>query len=232
MNRTRKTTITIAVGLLLALALTQTVVATEDKRPPVAQVVAKMQRLYNRIKDLKGKFKQVYTDTLYNRRRTSFGYLFVKKPGMMRWNYASPEKKAFISDGKVVWIWEPADKQAFRNPLDSSSLSSGLTFLLGSGDLSQEFDISYATDAKDRLGSPQHLVLKLVPKTPTPQYDYLLFAVRPSDYAVSESMLVSRNSTNHILFSKLVFNSGIDKRRFRFKPGPDTRVIDTSALRK
>ena len=35
------------------------------------------------------------------------------------------------TDGKVLWVHEPEDKQAFRNPLDTSTLSTALTFLLG-----------------------------------------------------------------------------------------------------
>ncbi len=38
------------------------------------------------------------------------------------------------TDGKVLWVHEPEDKQAFRNPLDTSTLSTALTFLLGKGE--------------------------------------------------------------------------------------------------
>ena len=127
----------IVVTLLTALAAPQRLLAAP---PPVEQVVAKMQAFYNKTKDLKGGFKQVYTNLLYNRKRTSYGYLYVKKPGMMRWNYVKPEKKAFIADGKELWVWEPEDKQAFRNPLSTKNLSTGLTFLLGQGDLTTEFE--------------------------------------------------------------------------------------------
>jgi outer membrane lipoprotein carrier protein len=191
-----------------------------------------MQALYNTTRDLKGKFKQVYTDTLYNRKRTSYGYLYVRKPGKMRWNYVKPERKAFISDGKVLWVWEPADKQAFRNPLDSKTLSTGLTFLLGSGDLLREFNVAYATARKNRLGGPSHLVLKLTPKVKTAQYKYLVLAVRPTDFAVEESMVVSKHSRNHFIFSRLKFNTRVGSRRFIFRPPKGTRVVDGSKLRR
>lgn len=193
---------------------------------PIAQTVQRMQRLYNKTRDLKGKFKQVYTDTLYDRRRTSYGYVYVKKPGMMRWNYVQPERKAFISDGKVLWIWEPEDKQAFRNPLNASTLSTGLTFLLGAGDLRKEFKISHAP-ADAQIGAAGQVVLKLVPRRPTAQYDYLLFALRPADHVVTESMVVTKHATNHLVFSELVFDSGVGAARFEFRPPADTRVIET-----
>ncbi len=199
---------------------------------PVGKVVAKMQAFYHQTRDLKGKFKQVFTDTLYNRKRTSYGYLYVRKPGMMRWNYVKPDRKAFIADGKEVWVWEPADKQAFRNPLDINTLSTGLTFLLGSGQVTSEFRAAYVKDKKDLLGGPDDLVLKLVPIKPTAQYQYLVLAVRPSDHAVTESMVVSKHSTNHFLFSKLETNTRLGKARFRFRPPAGTRVINNLAPKR
>ncbi len=162
----------IVVTLLTALAAPQAVLAA---RPPEKEVVAKMQAFYDKAKDLKGKFKQVYTDSLYNRQRTSYGYLYVKKPGMMRWNYVKPERKSFIADGKVLWVCEPEDKQAFRNPLDTTNLSTGLTFLLGKGDLTKEFrprsqaqgeagrpdDLVLEADAQEGHGAVQHLIVAI-----------------------------------------------------------------------
>ena len=221
-----KTTIlTITLSMLLMPA------AARAANPPVNEVVTKMQAFYNKTKDLKGKFKQVYTDKLYGTKRTSYGYLYVKKPGMMRWNYVKPERKSFIADGKMLWVHEPEDKQAFKNPLDTSTLSTGLTFLFGKGDLTKEFNISYATDKADRLGAPGDRVLKLLPKKPTAQYEYLLLAVKPGNYSVGESMVVKKQDRNHFIFTKLAVNTGLKTWRFTFKPPPGTRVIDARRLK-
>ncbi len=196
-------------------------------KPKVEEVVKKMQAFYETTADLKGKFKQVYIDTLYGAKRTSYGYIYVRKPGMMRWNYVKPEKKSFIADGKTLWVHEPEDKQAFRNPLNTANLSTGLTFLLGKGDLTKEFNISYADE---KLGAPGDLVLKLMPKEPTSQYQHLIIAIKPNDYSVGESMVVQKHGKNHFIFSKMHFNTKLGKGRFRFKPPEGTRVIDGSKL--
>ena len=215
--------------LLAALLLWPTTARAE--RPEVTEVVRNMQGFYNKTKDLKGKFKQVYTDVLYGAKRTSYGYLYVRKPGMMRWNYVKPERKSFIADGKTLWLWEPEDKQAFHNPMSTANLSSGLTFLLGKGDIEKEFNITYVTDKKDRLGSPDDLVLKLTPKKPTAQFEYLVVAVKPNDFSVGESMVVGKQSRNHFLFTTIKVNTGLSKGRFSFKPPAGARVIDGSKLR-
>ena len=124
-------------AMLITPLLCLVLMGAGDSRPKVEEVVTKMQAFYEKTEDLKGKFKQVFTDTLYDRKRTSYGYIYVRKPGMMRWNYVKPERKSFIADGSMLWVHEPEDKQAFRNPLNSANLSTGLTFLLGKGDLHQ-----------------------------------------------------------------------------------------------
>jgi outer membrane lipoprotein carrier protein len=216
--------------ILATLLLSAPAYAVE--KPEVKEVVQKMQAFYAKTVDLKSKFKQVYTDTLYNRKRTSYGSVLVKKPGMMRWDYHKPERKSFIADGKVLWVWEPRDKQAFRNPLSVDTLSTGLTFLLGKGDLNKEFDVSYATDKKDQLGGPDDLVLKLKPHKRSSQFEYLLMAIDPTDYKVSESMVVNRHNRNHFAFSDVTINAKLADKQFRFRPPKDTRIIDGSKLKR
>jgi outer membrane lipoprotein carrier protein len=216
-------------AMILTPLLCLLLMGAGDDRPKVEEVVTKMQAFYEKTQDLKGKFKQVYTDTLYGSKRTSYGYLYVRKPGMMRWNYVKPERKSFIADGKMLWVHEPEDKQAFRNPLDSANLSTGLTFLLGKGDLTKEFNVAYAAD---KLGAPGDLVLKLTPKAATGQYEHLVISIKPNDYSVGESMVVQKHGTNHFIFSKMAFNTSLGKSRFRFKPPEGTRVIDGSKLKR
>ncbi|MFH1130448.1 MAG: outer membrane lipoprotein carrier protein LolA, partial [Pseudomonadota bacterium] len=192
----------------LVFALTFCFFASRSEaNPSVSETIDKVQTFYSQIKDLKGNFKQVYTDSLYDRKRTSYGYLYVKKPGMMRWNYVKPERKAFIADGKELWVWEPEDKQAFRNPLSAETLSSGLTFLLGTGDLRKEFEIKDATDKGEQLGGPDDLLLRLEPRSPTASFQYLLLAVSKTNHAVIESMVVNQHSKNHFIFTNLMVNT-------------------------
>ncbi len=215
--------------VLLTATLAGAGAVARAERPPVKDVIAKMQAFYVKTKDLKGPFKQVFTDALYNRERTSWGYFYVKKPGMMRWNYVKPEKKSFIADGKELWVYEPEDKQAFRNPLNTTNLSTGLTFLLGTGDLNKEFEASYATE---KLGAPGDLVIKLTPRKPTAQYKHIILVVKPGDYTVTESMVVGKNNANHLIFTKLELNTKVPRSQFVFKPPAGVRVINGSNLQK
>lgn len=37
------------------------------------------------------------------------GRLYVRYPGMMRWEYEKPERQVIITDGKKLWIYRPQD---------------------------------------------------------------------------------------------------------------------------
>lgn len=42
---------------------------------------------------------------------TAEGNLKVKRPGMMRWEYESPDPQVIITDGDRLWIYRPEDNQ-------------------------------------------------------------------------------------------------------------------------
>ncbi len=42
---------------------------------------------------------------------TAEGKVFIKRPGMMRWEYEKPEKQIILTDGEDLWIFKPEDNQ-------------------------------------------------------------------------------------------------------------------------
>ena len=36
------------------------------------------------------------------------GKAIFKKPGMMKWDYISPDTQQIVSDGKTIWIFQPS----------------------------------------------------------------------------------------------------------------------------
>jgi outer membrane lipoprotein carrier protein len=73
--------------------------------------------------------------------RAEEGTLLLKKPGRMRWSYATPVGKVFVLDGKFAWFYTPGDAQATRVPAkELDDLRSPLRFLLGHTQLKKELD--------------------------------------------------------------------------------------------
>ena len=53
--------------------------------------------------------------------RVEAGQAYFRRPGKMRWEYASPEKNLFLVDGKTAWFYVPADRSVTRVPAKRSA---------------------------------------------------------------------------------------------------------------
>ena len=112
------------------------------------QVAAALQAKYDRIKDFSADFTQQYESGVLKRKLTERGKVQVKKPGKMRWDYSQPDKKLFVSDGSTIYLWVPADNQVTRSAVPKQDeATTAVLFLVGKGDLTREFHVSFAADA-------------------------------------------------------------------------------------
>src|SRR4029078_10822941 len=202
----------------------------------VRGVVAKVQKRYDDAADFKARFTQSLTSPALKRTTSSSGQVTFKKPGRMRWDYEKPDKSSYITDGGVLWLYEPDDKQAFKQDLKASQLPAALAFLLGKGKLATEFDITFGPERGSvPMGGAtvKNYVLSLSPKTPQAQVKSILFVVDPRDWFVHQSGITdAQGNTNVILFSDVVMNSKVPETLFHFTPPAGTRVIDTGKLGK
>jgi outer membrane lipoprotein carrier protein len=116
----------------MALPLTAQSVA-----PSAAQLAAAVDHHYNTLHRLRVNFTESYAGMGMDRHES--GVLLLEKPGRMRWNYAAPQGKVFVLDGKFGWFYTPGDAQVQQiaaKKLDD--LRSPLRFLLGHAQLSKE----------------------------------------------------------------------------------------------
>jgi len=151
-------------GLLLALALS------------AADLAQSLQHKYDTIRDFSAEFVHTYTGGVLHKQITERGKVLIKKPGKMRWEYTSPEKKLFISDGVRVYQYIPADNQVTQGAVPKDDQPGApILFLAGKGNLMRDFTPSIAEVPK---GSPPNsIALKLVPKAAQPDYDWLILVV-------------------------------------------------------
>ena len=200
-------------------------------RLDVKAVVAEVQKRYDGAADFRARFTQTLTSAAMGRKTNSAGEVMFKKPGRMRWDYEKPEKSSYITDGGVLWLYEPDDKQAFKQKLKSSQLPAALAFLTGKGKLATEFDIAFA--GKSPYGSPGDYVLSLSPKTPQAQVKTILFVVDPRTFDVRESVITDgQGNVNDLVFADIRVNTRVPDALFKFTPPAGTRVIDTAKLGK
>jgi outer membrane lipoprotein carrier protein len=204
--------------------------AAAGPRLALKEVVERVQKRYDAAKDFRARFNQTLTNAAFARKTSSAGEVLLKKPGRMRWNYEKPEPKMYLADGNTLWLFEPEDKQAFKQDLRSSQLPAALAFLAGQGKLATEFDIT-AADAKSPYGTPKDYVLSLSPKTPQAQVKTILFVVDAKTFDVRESVITDQQGNiNDLLFSDIKTNTNIPEATFKWSPPAGVRLIDTAKL--
>ena len=59
-----------------------------------------------------------------------------------------------------------------------------------------------------------------------------VYLMTNSGWGGVESMIVNESSTNHLIFSQMVFNTRLGNERFRFRPSADTRVDEGAKLER
>src|SRR5277367_3110482 len=102
-------------------------------------LVRKVDDHYNHLSSLRAHYTERYSGLGMDRMEE--GTLLLKKPGRMRWSYATPVGKVFVLDGKFAWFYTPGDAQATRVPAKQlDDLRSPLRFLLGHTQLRKELD--------------------------------------------------------------------------------------------
>jgi outer membrane lipoprotein carrier protein len=214
--------------------------APANEQPDLRTVLERMQKRYDQAKDFRARFAQNYIRAVVGRASLSTGTLTFKKPGRMRWDYDKPDARMFLSTGQVLWLYEPDEKQAFKQDLKSSQLPVALAFLMGKGKITDEFSVAFAPakpdikDAKDKPpGRPGDIQLALTPKQPQSAYKSIVFVVDPKEFLVRESVLVdAQGNTNHFTFDNIEVNTKIADSLFKWNPPAGVRVVDTNQMSK
>lgn len=200
-------------------------VAQDSGRLGAAEVVARVQAVYEGTETFQANFRQTFRHRLNpGREKTAAGVVYLQKPGRMRWEYHDPDRKLIVSDGSTLWVYEPSEEQVFEQALGESDLPTAVTFLLGSGSLAAEFSAELVDD--DGEGASDRYILRLRPKTPSSQFSQLLLVVRSNDFQVVRTVVVDHSeNTNSIEFAGVVLNGEIPASRFRFVIPEGVRTI-------
>jgi outer membrane lipoprotein carrier protein len=195
------------------------------------QVVAAVQGFYDQTRSIEAEFFQTYFNQLYQKYDRSNGTVKFAKPGRMRWDYAAPNGRVIVSDGKKLLVYEPGEDkepgQVIERQIGDSELSNALAFLTGQGKLGDDFD-SRLLDAAAQ-GFRGGYVLELIPKKPSPHYERILFYV---DGDSKRAGLVHRvliidgaGNRNRIDFKGVKFNRPLDAKTFAWQPPKDARRL-------
>lgn len=200
--------------------------ALAEELPPIDNVVARVQKLYDNTQTLSAGFVQETTVTSVRKTDTEKGKVYFKSPRRMLWDYSSPTSKKLVITAEIAWLYLPDEKVAYRQNSERLFQSAALIkFLSGIGKLTEDFSISFAsptpTDAEGNF------ILKLEPKETGAAYQFLQLTVhRKTFHIVRVSFEDVLGNTTVLKFYDVRLNAKISKTLFEFKPPADVSIFE------
>lgn len=187
----------------------------------LGEVLRSVEQRYNRAATLEVHFEQRYLAQGSGRRTTESGELALRKPGRMRWSYAAPAGKVFVSDGKVLWFYSPEENRAERSRMkDTEDFRAPLAFLLGKLDFKRDFGTFELKDT----GADSTIVA--LPKSDKLPYTRVEFTVTPQN--VIRRLLVQGMDATvmEFLFSNERLNAPVNDAIFRYTPPKGAEIME------
>jgi outer membrane lipoprotein carrier protein len=207
----------------------------------IKSVISRLESCYRSPKLLKAVFLEQYFE---NGRlvRSEAGDVYFLRPGKMRWEYAKPEKKVFLVDGKTAWFYVPADHTVTRVPAKKSTdWRTPLALLAGEMKLSR-----ICSRVTQSLSEPPstagNVVLSCIPKGTTskasgpsganaasepPESLEILIEVQPSTGEIAGISVRQPGSTTiDFHFENWEFDPPVPTSWFRFEPPAGTAIVN------
>jgi len=186
------------------------------------KIALRVQRFYGKRRDFQAAFAQRYTYAALGRAEEKSGVVQVKRPGLLRWEYAAPDKRLLVLDGKAFWQWSPDDNQvSVKRDVRGEQLSSAFTFLWGKGDLLGEFvPRALALPA----GLPQGDAVLLLPKQSGGSVQQIIFSVDKQGRVLASVVTDAQGNENRLIFSDAKIDQKLPDTTFQFTPPAGANV--------
>ncbi len=183
-----------------------------------------IQNRYEKANDVEANFTQEYISKGMKQATRGEGKVYLKKRGMMRWDYTTPHQK-LISDGHTLWFYQPDEKQVLVSDLSSVLKErTPLAFLAGEGDLSRDFDLLNLKESVSQ--KEESYVVELTPKEPLATFSKLVLTVDKKGFTVLQAEVFdAMGNMTRTRFINVKTNVGLSDPLFRFVAPAGTEVI-------
>ncbi len=145
------------------------------------------------------------------------------KPGRVRFEFGDPQPETIVSDGKLLYDYDPGLNQVMETPLKNAIKTQAVAaFLLGAGNVERDFKAS-------RPVSPADDGLIHVLLTPKRGGDPIDLGLEPHTLNIASLRLADAlGNVTKISFSDIDINAAIESSRFAFKTPAGADVVTPS----
>ncbi|HUA00855.1 MAG TPA: outer membrane lipoprotein carrier protein LolA [Candidatus Aquilonibacter sp.] len=223
--------------LLLGLSLA----AFVNPARTVDEVRHAVESRYQHARTLGAAFFERYSDGNGGVQAES-GTVYFSRPGRMRWEYESPERKLFLVDGTNVWFYVPADHTASHAKLkESSDWRTPIALLIGKANLSQVCrSLEIAKSSGEPAGgpgdgspSPEGTVLRCTPRGESAEEalkEPIFLEVDAEGYLTRVVIREPGGVTTEFRFGAWQENIPLEEAKFHFQPPPGVSIVDEESL--
>jgi len=158
------------------------------------------------------------------------GTLYIRRPGLMRWEYEEPEKKLFLVDGKFAWFYVPADRTVTKAAVrDSDDARIPLLLLTGKASLGRVCRRVELADV--HVEASGDTALRCLPAHGAEdEYLEAVFEVDAESRLVRLLVREAGEVETEFHFGRWEENIPLESSLFRFAPPKGTTIVDEGSL--
>ena len=179
---------------------------------------SELSNLLNKMNSLTGNFKQKVIEQNGAIFQEVSGQFFFKKPNLFKWNYLEPVKSQLISDGELLYLYDPDLKQVIISQLKKIGGVSP-AMLLVTRDIESLFKVSIIQDEKGVSW------FKALPHEPEKANFKEVFINFVQNELKGMRIIDGFDNTTEIEFIKVSRNININEAIFLFNTPEDIDVI-------
>jgi len=141
----------------------------------------------------------------------------------MRWDYSQPAGKLFISDGKLLWLYTPAENRVEKMKFqESDDMRAPLAFLLGK----LHFDKEFRNLQGKAEGTDTRITAE--PKTDNLPYSAVEFVVAPDSRIKEVRVTGFDKSVLHFTFDQERVDPRLDDKLFQFQVPKGAELVEAA----
>lgn len=181
-------------------------------------VTAELTKRLQGLKSFKSEFQQLVLDPTGQRLQETAGTLFVKRPGLFRWETIPPFEQLLVADGKMLWVFDKDLEQVTVKELDDRLSQTPALLLSGAVDDIEKF---YRVEGKQ---ADNRWHFQLYPKQKDSLFSVLRMVFsndKPSEMQLEDSL----GQKTTILFANPQVNPALTEEMFKFVPPKGVDVL-------
>lgn len=162
--------------------------------------IARIQKAYEGVKDIKGSFVQKSVIKDLNKTEKYKGDFFIKPPLKMKWKYGGKTAQDLTINNDTVLIFKKNENQAYKSRFDKATYGqTPVALLSGFGNITEEFSVSGKGD-----------VILLKPRKTIGNVTSIKMTISSEGFPIRSFVITdSRSNTVEIELRDVVTNTGL-----------------------